>query len=131
MMFTGNAADCGEGRTVQTRVAKNARKAPSRAQKIVTNIFDAADIRLDGERPWDIAVHDERFYRRVLASGTLGFGESYMDGWWDCAALDQMCCRAIRAGLEKRFAFRLPNVWAFLTALVANQQTARRFRKVS
>src|SRR5437762_11804683 len=41
-----------------------------------------------------------------------------------------MCCRAIRAGLEKRFAFRLPNVWAFLTALLANQQTFRRSRKV-
>jgi cyclopropane-fatty-acyl-phospholipid synthase len=41
-----------------------------------------------------------------------------------------MCCRAIRAGLEKRFAFRLPNVWAFLTALIVNQQTARHSRKV-
>ena len=53
-----------------------------------------------------------------------------MDGWWDCDALDEMCCRAIRAGLEKRFAFRLPNVWALLTALLANQQTSRRSRKV-
>jgi cyclopropane-fatty-acyl-phospholipid synthase len=75
-------------------------------------------------------VHDRRFFSRVLASGTLGFGESYMDGWWDCDALDEMCCRTIRAGLEKRFAFRLPNVWAFLTALIVNQQTARRSRKV-
>ena len=80
MMFSGNAADCGEGRAVPTRVATNARKAASGAEKIITNIFGAADIRLDGERPWDITVHDERFYRRVLASGTLGFGESYMDG---------------------------------------------------
>ena len=41
-----------------------------------------------------------------------------------------MSCRAIRAGLEKRFKLRLPNVWAFLTALLANQQTLRRSRKV-
>ena len=41
-----------------------------------------------------------------------------------------MCCRAIHAGLENRFALRLPNVWALLTALVANQQTFRRSRKV-
>jgi cyclopropane-fatty-acyl-phospholipid synthase len=53
-----------------------------------------------------------------------------MEGWWDCDALDEMCCRAIRAGLEKRFEFRLPNVWAFLTALLVNQQTSRRSRKV-
>ncbi len=62
--------------------------------------------------------------------GTLGFGESYMDGWWDCDALDGMCCRAIRAELEKRFEFKLPNGWKFLTALLANQQTSQRSRNV-
>jgi cyclopropane-fatty-acyl-phospholipid synthase len=96
----------------------------------MTNLLASADVRINGDRPWDIQVHDRRFFGRVLASGTLGFGESYMDGWWDCDALDEMCCRAIRSGLEKRFAFRLPNVWALFTALLANQQTSRRSRKV-
>jgi cyclopropane-fatty-acyl-phospholipid synthase len=85
---------------------------------------------INGDRPWDILLHDERFFSRVLASGTLGFGESYMEGWWDCDALDEMCCHAIRAGVEKRFAFRLPNSLALLTALLANQQTLWRSRKV-
>src|ERR1700757_4928743 len=104
----------------------------SRAQDVMTNLLALADIRVNPEcfRGWDIHVHDRRFFSRVLASGTLGFGESYMDGWWDCDALDEMCCRAIRAGLEKRFEFRLPNVWALLTAVLANQQTTRRSRKV-
>jgi cyclopropane-fatty-acyl-phospholipid synthase len=101
-----------------------------RAQDVMTNLLAFADIRINGARPWDIQVHDRRFFSRVLASGTLGFGESYMDAWWDCDALDEMCYHAIRAGLEKRFKFRLPNVWALLTALFANQQTLRRSRKV-
>ncbi|MBI4280880.1 cyclopropane-fatty-acyl-phospholipid synthase, partial [Candidatus Uhrbacteria bacterium] len=42
-----------------------------------------ADVRLNGERPWDIVVHNEKLYGRVLSRGSLGFGESYMDGWWD------------------------------------------------
>ena len=100
------------------------------AEKVMTDLLACADIRIDGTRPWDIQVHDRHFFNRVLASGTLGFGESYMDGWWDCDALDEMCCRAIRAGLENRFALRFPNVWALLTAVVANQQTLRRSRKV-
>jgi cyclopropane-fatty-acyl-phospholipid synthase len=100
------------------------------AEKIITSLLACADIRIDGRRRWDIQVHDRRFFNRVLASGTLGFGESYMDGWWDCDALDEMCCRAIRVGLENRFALRLPNVCALLTALVANKQTLRRSRKV-
>jgi cyclopropane-fatty-acyl-phospholipid synthase len=102
----------------------------SKAENVMTTLFAFADVRIDGSRPWDIQVHDQRFFTRVLASGTLGFGESYMDGWWECEALDEMCCRAIRAGLDKHFAFRLPNFWALLTALIANQQTLRRARKV-
>lgn len=54
-----------------------------------------------------------------------------MDGWWDCQALDEMCCRAIRARLDQRFAICLPNLWALLTARLFNQQTRRRSRKVA
>ena len=70
------------------------------AQDVMTNLLGFADIRINGTRPWDIKVHDRRFFSRDMASGTLGFGESYMDGWRDCDALDEMCCRTIRAGLE-------------------------------
>lgn len=100
------------------------------AENVMTNLLKSADIRINGARPWDIQVHDRRFFSRVLASGTLGFGESYMGGWWDCDALDEMCCRAIRTGLEKRFAFRLPDLWALVTALLANPQTLQRSGKV-
>jgi cyclopropane-fatty-acyl-phospholipid synthase len=102
----------------------------SRAQDVLSDLLAVADIHINGNRPWDIAVHNDRFFGRVLASGSLGFGESYMDGWWDCEALDEMCCRAIRAQLDRRFAFRLPNLWAVVSALLVNQQTIRRSRKV-
>jgi cyclopropane-fatty-acyl-phospholipid synthase len=102
----------------------------SRAQHVFSDLLAIADIQVDGGRPWDIQVHDARFFGRVLASGTLGFGESYMEGWWDCDALDEMCCRAIRARLDQRFAFRLPNLWAVLTAFFVNQQTIHRSGKV-
>ena len=120
------------GRFFNRRRAKvrTAEIVMSRAQKIVTNLLAVADIQINGTRPWDIQVHDARFFSRVLASGALGFGESYMEDWWDCIALDEMCYRAIRARLDQRFAFRLPNLWALLTALVINQQTRHRSRIV-
>lgn len=102
----------------------------SRTQNVLTSLLATADIQVDGIRPWDITVHDARFFGRVLAFGTLGFGESYMDGWWDCDLLDEMCCRAIRCQLDQRFAFRLPNLWTVFTAFFMNQQTIRRSRKV-
>jgi hypothetical protein len=68
---------------------------PNWAQATAKDLFDLADIRLGGERPWDIQVHDARFFQRILNGGTLAFGESYMDGWWDCQALDEMCWRGV------------------------------------
>ena len=88
----------------------------SRAKDVITSLLASADIRTDGLRPWDLQIHDARFFDRVLASGTLGLSESYMDGWWDCDALDEMCCRAIRGRLDQQFAFNLPNLWAMVTA---------------
>lgn len=61
-----------------------------------------ADIRIDGDRAWDVHVHDERLYQRVLAHGTLGLGEAYMDGWWDCEAPDEMVMRAQRSDIPAR-----------------------------
>jgi cyclopropane-fatty-acyl-phospholipid synthase len=103
----------------------------SRAQKVMTDLLAVADIHVDGAQPWDIQVHDQRFFARVLASGTLGLGESYMDGWWDCNALDEMCCRAIRARLDQHFTFRLPNLLALLTAFLVNEQSRNRARRVA
>jgi cyclopropane-fatty-acyl-phospholipid synthase len=61
----------------------------------------AADIEIDGGDPWDVRVHDERFYERVLSDGTLGAGESYMDGWWDVPQLDEFFARVHQARLER------------------------------
>ena len=62
-------------------------------------LLDRADVRLDGTRPWDIRVQDPRAYRAML-SGSLGMGEAYMDGWWDCDALDALMERLFRARLD-------------------------------
>lgn len=62
----------------------------------------AADIEIDGGDPWDVRVHDERFYARVLSAGTLGAGESYMDGWWDVPQLDQFFARVHQAKLDRK-----------------------------
>jgi cyclopropane-fatty-acyl-phospholipid synthase len=65
-------------------------------------VIEPADIRIDGDRPWDVRVHDDRLFQRVLAHGTLGLGEAYMDGWWDCDAIDQMVDRAHRSEIARR-----------------------------
>ncbi len=54
-------------------------------------ILSLADVQIKGSRPWDIQVNNYRFFARLLGEGSLGLGESYMDGWWDCKALGIGC----------------------------------------
>ena len=74
----------------------------SKLKQTTKNIFAIADISINENRPWDIQVHDNRFYQRVLAQGSLGLGESYMDGWWDCEKLDEFFYRVLKADLSKK-----------------------------
>jgi cyclopropane-fatty-acyl-phospholipid synthase len=98
----------------------------SSAKEIVTNLFAAGDILINGARPWDIRVHDDRFFKRVLADGTLGFGESYMEGWWDCDSLDQLCFRAAGARLDRRTSLNWRTMVTAVETLLINRQAKRR-----
>jgi cyclopropane-fatty-acyl-phospholipid synthase len=75
---------------------------PLKLKNTIQDLLDVSDVRIDGDRPFDIQVHDQRFYSRVLAEGSLGLGEAYMDGWWDCSALDEFIDRVLRAELDKQ-----------------------------
>lgn len=74
----------------------------SRAQRYLQAQLARADIRLDGGRPWDLDRVQPGMAERVLAQGSLGLGETYMDGLWECAHLDQLFERLLRAGLHQQ-----------------------------
>jgi cyclopropane-fatty-acyl-phospholipid synthase len=72
------------------------------AKESLTELLSYANITIDGPNPWDIQVHDDRFYTSVLADAELGFGESYMEGWWDCEALDECVNKVLSTNIEKK-----------------------------
>lgn len=97
-------------------------------QKLI-DLLGIAGVSINGNQPWDIHIRDERFYGSVLAKGSLGLGESYVDGWWDCDRLDEFVYRILQK--------RLPNelsLWrnmAFrLRARLINYQSPSRAYKV-
>ncbi len=65
-------------------------------------ILGDADVKINGSRPWDITVHNEALFQRVLSKGSLGLGEAYMDGWWDCERLDEFFYKILTEGLEDK-----------------------------
>ncbi|HET6603037.1 MAG TPA: cyclopropane fatty acyl phospholipid synthase [Xanthomonadaceae bacterium] len=102
-----------------------ARAPRSRHSRQLQRLLAPADVRIDGDRPWDLQVREPQFYARVLAHGSLGLGESYMEGWWDCEALDQMLTRVLAARIDKR-ARTLENAWSAVHAWLVNLQRGRR-----
>ncbi len=61
-----------------------------------------ADVQIDGDQAWDIQLRDERFYRRIARRGVTGFADAYVDGWWECEAIDQLYDRLLSADLSRR-----------------------------
>src|SRR3990167_8029279 len=72
------------------------------AKTIIEKHLQSAGITVNGKNPWDIQVHHEDFYLRVLQEGALGLGESYMDKWWDCEKLDVFFDRILSARLNQK-----------------------------
>ncbi len=83
--------------------APNPPTPPPRASlRAAQALLEAADIRLDGQRPWDMRLLRPGVLKRAMTQGTLGLGEAYMDGWWDCERLDELFDRLLRADLGSR-----------------------------
>lgn len=98
-------------------------------ERAVNELLAGTDIKINGTRAWDIRVHDKRFFHRVLAQGTLGAGESYMEGWWDSDQLDETLTRILRHDIEEHL--RSPRgALLALTARLINMQSRRRAFKV-
>ncbi|XP_072158031.1 cyclopropane-fatty-acyl-phospholipid synthase-like [Bemisia tabaci] len=98
--------------------------------KIVNEIFSKADIKINGPRPWDIRVRNRDFFKRILNEGSVGLGESYMDGWWECDNLDELFYRIVKHRVHKLVPGRWSDVFRVLAARLFNLQSKIRARRV-
>ena len=78
------------------------RRKDRAALDAVAELLAEADVQLGGDRPWDLRFHHPETAERILARGSLGLGESYMDGWWDCDRLDEFFARVLAARLDEK-----------------------------
>jgi cyclopropane-fatty-acyl-phospholipid synthase len=92
------------------------------AQKVVEQILAPTDVRINGSRDWDISVRHPDFFTRVLAGGSLALGESFMDGWWSCPALDCFFDKILSSRLDKQVKKNRQLLWAAIKAKLINVQ---------
>jgi cyclopropane-fatty-acyl-phospholipid synthase len=91
----------------------------------VVALMEAAGVRPGGPGDCDPQIVDPRFYGRVLREGSLGLGDSWMDGWWTVRSLDGMLFRLMEHGVDER----VHGVHGWLDdlrALLLNLQAGRR-----
>lgn len=74
----------------------------SLTKRFISDLFKEAGIRLNGNYPWDITVYNDSFFNRVFSNGTLGFGETYMDGVWESSELDTCITKLLNAKINTR-----------------------------
>jgi len=101
-----------------------------KARQIIHDLFSEAHITVNGERPHDIKVHNERFYPLIINNAQLGLGESYMDGWWDCDALDEFINKVLRANLNDKVAKNIKVALLILKSRVFNRQSLALSKKL-
>ena len=93
----------------------------------VRKILLQAGIEIGGKNPADIIVHNPRFYSRIFKNGTLGIGESYMDGDWDSNDLTETANKAFKTNLKRSLArFSIKDFLHVAHAYLSNLQTKAR-----
>lgn len=100
-------------------------------ERAVKELFNKAEIQIGGSHSSDIQVKDKQFYTEVLRNGSLGLGESYMAGDWECASLEDFFLKVFTANLSEKVQNNLPFLSNVLFAKLFNLQNISRSRQVA
>ncbi|QPT14595.1 cyclopropane fatty acyl phospholipid synthase [Serratia rubidaea] len=93
---------------------------------MVEEMLAQAGITINGGQTFDIQVNNPQMFKRVLQEGSLGFGESYMDGWWECERLDMLFSRLLSAGVDERLPKNIADIARIAYARLFNRQSRKR-----
>ena len=94
-------------------------------------LLDMVGIKINGPNPWDPQIKDERFWTRLYAQGSLGLGEAYMDGWWECDDLAEFFNRVVGANIEDKLRVTPGLIWQIVQAKFLNMQTVAKSKRVA
>ena len=103
----------------------------NRQKAIVEEMLARVGVQVNGSKPWDIRVNDDRMYGRILRDKNLGLGESYMDGWWDCPRLDEFIYRILSERLDEQAPGGLKLLVPVIQAFLFNRQSKTRSQIVA
>lgn len=95
-------------------------------KEITEGILGFAGVKINGNNPWDIQIHNDEFFKRAITEGELGMGESYMDCWWDANKVDELIYKILRAKLDEKIRLKKSILMKLVTARLLNMQSKQR-----
>jgi cyclopropane-fatty-acyl-phospholipid synthase len=94
--------------------------------------LDAAGIRINGDRPYDMQIHDEdALFAAVAAGGLTGARDAYVAGHWDAERLDELTYRLFRSGSDVPYAGLVERWGVRIGGWLFNRQAGARSAEVS
>ena len=97
----------------------------------LATLLSPAGIEVNGSNPWDLQIHDRKAFRKILSGGTLGIGEAYVDGLWECDSVDELISRVLGADLHKSISISPGLIASTAMARLVNMQSPRRSKRVA
>ncbi len=97
-------------------------------ERWVRSRLEPAGIRFNESGELNIQVNNAQFYRRAALLGSLGFGESYADGQWECDHLDKVIARILLYSVNRS---GLAHIGIQLRSMLFNRQSVLRSKRVA
>ncbi|MCL9783795.1 cyclopropane fatty acyl phospholipid synthase [Vibrio sp. S4M6] len=95
-------------------------------ESVMLELLSDTPIQLNGVNKHDIMVSHPDFYKRVLQEGSIGLGESYMDGWWHCDQLDQLFYYLLKYHVDEKKPANIKDTLFVIQSRLFNMQSKKR-----
>ncbi len=99
------------------------------AKRIVEGLLELAGIQINWNRPYDMVVHNEQLYGRIISQGSLGLGDAYIEGRRECDQLDEFFSKVLRTGAYENLKPNIRLLWEVFKASLLNMQNRSRARQ--
>ena len=99
--------------------------------KTINQLLSQAGIETQGLNPWDITIHDDRFYEWIIQNNSLGLGEAYIEGFWDCERVDEFIERILSKQINNELTISFQEKIYILMHKLFNFQTKAKASEVA
>lgn len=97
----------------------------NQAKKFTQKLLAVAGVEVNGNQPWDMQVHDDAAFAKIISGGSIGLGETYVNGQWDCERVDQFIAKVLRADLHHHLKANVSLLASYLWHKLYNHQSKK------